>query len=65
MTSYSFDDKIKTLPFSKADEAIIREFHQQFPAKTNKKVTAQRHLPFSKADETIIRTFHRAHEREF
>lgn len=65
MTSYSFDDKVKTLPFLKADELIIREFHQQFPAKSKKSIISHRRLPFLKADELIIRTFHKAHEREF
>lgn len=65
MTSYSFDEKVKTLPFSKADESVIRAFHQQFPARLKKSVTNQRRLPFSKADELIIRQFHQAHERDF
>ncbi len=65
MASYSFDNKIKTLPFSKADESIIRAFHQQFPAESKKRKAVKHHLPFSKTDELIIRAFHKAHERDF
>ncbi len=64
MSTCSFDKQLKKLPFSKADELIIREFHRQFPEQPKKSALIKNHLPFGKGDAFIIKTFHKAHERE-
>lgn len=56
------DKQSASLPFSKADEFIIREFHQQWPKEPSKRKIVN-FTAREKERELMIRFFHHMNER--